>query len=421
MDKRLKKYFQSELVWVLFIALLTAISSEIKLSPFSGENFRFGLGSITFLLLLLIRPPKNFFLTGVITATIVVGFRVCMQLIFEDIQIINSLVENYPGGIYYFIYIMGFKLFHVSIFFERPLILGLIATALEIISNSIEHLLRIVLTPAIEISMNDWLLLAGVALFRSFFVVGLYSSISLKEQRKRLEENLTVGSGLYIETLYLQKSMNQIEQIMADSYELYRLLKTENRTLSKKALLIAQEIHEVKKDSQRIYSGLSEMTVMKDHDAYLLSEVITMVVDSNSKYANHLSKKVEISYSSTCDFFVAEQFLLMAILNNLVANAVEATAEYSEVKLTVEEKNLFIRFTIEDSGKGISKEDLALIFEPGFTTKFNEKGVAATGIGLSHVQEALKQLDGELNMTSKLGEGTVFTIDIPKSRIEQGE
>ena len=95
-----------------------------------------------------------------------------------------------------------------------------------------------------------------MALFRSYFVVGLYSSIIVSEQKKHMQEMLEVGSELYAETQYLQKSMNHIEQITASSHDLYRKLKKENlKELSMQALLIAQEIHEVKKDSQRILSG----------------------------------------------------------------------------------------------------------------------------------------------------------------------
>ena len=80
---------------------------------------------------------------------------------------------------------------------------------------------------------------------------------------------LEVGSELYAETLYLQKSMNHIEQITASSHDLYRKLKkTELHQLSVQALLIAQEIHEVKKDSQRILSGLTKITVRKREDTF---------------------------------------------------------------------------------------------------------------------------------------------------------
>ena len=51
-----KKFNRSNGVALVLIALLTAIASEIKVIPFNGEAFRFGLGSITFFLLILIRP-----------------------------------------------------------------------------------------------------------------------------------------------------------------------------------------------------------------------------------------------------------------------------------------------------------------------------------------------------------------------------
>lgn len=420
MKHRLKRWFQYDLVWILFIAITTALSSEIKLSPFSGEGFRLGMGAVTYLLLLIIRQPKNYLLAGTMTALIVITFRVTLQMSFANMSFIDSLVESYPGGVYYFIFILGFKWLRLYDYLNKPLILGLLASILEILSNSIEHILRVLLVPTINTEMQEWILLIIVAVFRSFFVVGLYSAVLLTEEKKRLEEKFTVGSGLYIETLYLQKSMNHIEQIMADSYELYRLLKKQdNIELSKKALYIAQEIHEVKKDSQRIYSGLSEITPLKDEAYYLLSEVLTMSIEGNQKYARHLDKEVEVSWSSSVDFLVAEQMLFMAVINNIVANAIEAIPLVGSVHVVADEVDDTIRFKVIDNGKGISTEDLAIIFEPGFTTKFNDKGVAATGIGLSHVQEAIKLMDGKINLTSAINAGTTFIIDLPKDKIEQ--
>lgn len=420
MGNRLKYFFRSDLIWIIFIALITALSSEIKLVPFSGENFRFGLGSVLFFLLLLIRSPKNYLLTAVLTSFIVVGFRVLLQSFFGDRTVVDSLIENYPGGIFYFIYVLGFKFMRLSEYGEKPLLLGIFATILEIFSNSMEHFLRILVTPTPESDVKEWLLLIAVAIFRSFFVVGIYSSVSLKEQRKRLQQQLQVGANLYIEALYLQKSMNHIEQIMADSYDLYRILKkNQNVTLSKQALQIAQEIHEVKKDYQRIYAGLSEITALETDTNYMLSEVLNMSIEGNRKYAKHLQKEVTITFTSTVDFTVIEKMLLMAIINNIIANAVESIEKQGYVQLqTVEEKE-YIQFSVRDSGKGIEAEDLAVIFEAGFTTKYSDKGVAATGIGLSHVQEAIKQLHGTINVESKRGEGTTFTIKIPRSNIEQ--
>lgn len=421
MGTRVKQLFRSEFIWIIFMAIVTALSSEIKLAPFSGESFRFALGSIMFFLLLLIRPLKNYLLTACVTSLIIVGFRVGLQSFFGDYSLGDSVIENYPGGIFYFVYVLGFKLLKLYEYAERPLLLGILATILEIVSNSLEHLLRILVIPIIDVNSSDWLLLIVVAIFRSFFAVGIFSSVSLKEQQKRLQEQLNIASNLHIEALYLQKSMNHIEQIMADSYELYRVLKKEKEvTLSKQALHIAQEIHEVKKDSQRIYAGLSELITLETEAKYLLSEVLMMSIEGNKKYAKHLNKELIITQITTVDFFVKEAMLLLAIINNIVANAVESIEQKGTIQLYLTKEDEVIRLSVSDSGKGIEIEDLKVVFEAGFTTKYSDKGVAATGIGLSHVRDAITKLGGVITVDSKLGKGTVFTIKIPQSTIEQG-
>ena len=75
-------------------------------------------------------------------------------------------------------------------------------------------------------------------------------------------------------------------------------------------------------------------------------------------------------------------------------------------------------FIIKDSGKGIPKEDISIIFEPGYTTKFNDQGVAATGIGLSHVQEIIQTLEGQIQIETS-GNGTIFQIQIPTENIRK--
>jgi len=213
--------------------------------------------------------------------------------------------------------------------------------------------------------------------------------------------------------------MNHIEQIMAESYELYRALKKEEqRKLGLKALHIAQEIHEVKKDSQRIFSSISDMTMHKTGEYYMLSDVMNLVEVANEKYGRMLGKQVMFHVEQSIDFNTNQHIPLLAILNNIVANGIEAMKDSGDIRLSVTQHGDDIQFTIEDNGKGIPKEDLDIIFEPGFTTKYNEQGVAATGIGLSHVQEVVRTLAGTIRV--ELPEkGTMFIVHIPIQMILQ--
>jgi signal transduction histidine kinase len=67
-------------------------------------------------------------------------------------------------------------------------------------------------------------------------------------------------------------------------------------------------------------------------------------------------------------------------------------------------------FSVKDTGKGIPEDKISEIFEPFYTTKDMEKGC---GLGLTIVGEIVKSYNGKIDLESKLGEGTIFTIEIP--------
>ena len=67
-------------------------------------------------------------------------------------------------------------------------------------------------------------------------------------------------------------------------------------------------------------------------------------------------------------------------------------------------------FSIEDNGAGISKDDLAHIFDLYFTTK-----AAGTGLGLAIVHNIIEAHQGEIKVESQPDQGTTFTIFLPNS------
>jgi len=101
---------------------------------------------------------------------------------------------------------------------------------------------------------------------------------------------------------------------------------------------------------------------------------------------------------------------LSIVLNNLILNAIQAIDNKGLVAIHLEEKNNEIIFQVEDSGKGISEEDLLHVFEPMFTTK-----KTGTGLGLVSVKTIVTSHGGTISVTSP---PTIFTITLPKVRIK---
>jgi PAS domain S-box-containing protein len=76
----------------------------------------------------------------------------------------------------------------------------------------------------------------------------------------------------------------------------------------------------------------------------------------------------------------------------------------------------FVAVRVADNGAGIAPETLGHIFEPFFTTKGLEKG---TGLGLSQVHGFAKQSNGEVDVDSRIGMGTAFTLYLPLAKPEE--
>lgn len=397
---------------ILFIALLTALASEISIMPFNF-SFRFGFGPIIFFLALLIKPVP-IIRAGITTGIIITLFRSFLDVLLNNDDFSQILFTHIPAGIFYIVFAFCFSFIKIERVRLRPMTLGLYGVLFEIVSNCVESLTLYILIQE-TLTFQQFGLIIIVAFLRSFFIVGFYNAITISEQKKQLQQLLSIGSGLYIETLYLQKSMQQIEQLTAQSFNLYKHLKTIDRTLSLEALSISQGIHELKKDSERIYAGLSKITTTDQHLTFLLSELLFYITEANEKYSSYLQKDITFQTTFNIDFKIHGYFTMLALINNLVANAVEAISLNGVIGIHVYRTKETTIIIVEDNGVGIKEHEIPIIFDPGYTSKYNNNGKASTGIGLSHVQAIVSQLGGSITVTSN--SATKFTISIPTDRL----
>lgn len=413
---------------IAFIALATALAGELRIAPF-GWEFRFGLGSSMFFFLLLLYRQVPYIKTGIITGIVVVIFRTFLNLILSsDIsEFLSTLLIHLPAAAYYIAFAFGMSKISENSFQKNLLYFGAIVVCIDVGANVAEIFIRYLLTNNMPISAADLLLTVVVAVIRVYFLIGLYANIRLsqlrelhKEQESRLDQMLTFGSNLYNENFYLSKMMSTIEQITASSYHLYRKLKDDHSNYDTEALEIAQQVHEIKKDTQRIRAGLNELYDSKTVREMDLTSILHHVIRGNSSYSEWLEKDITIKKEQLIEFKTDHYYPIISILNNLTANAVEAIDQKGTITIRVVEENHFISFTVKDNGNGVKEKDIPLIFEPGFTTKYSNKGTAATGIGLSHVKNICNFFNGEIKTDIKDGE-TIINIKLPAHLVKKEE
>ncbi len=106
--------------------------------------------------------------------------------------------------------------------------------------------------------------------------------------------------------------------------------------------------------------------------------------------------------------------LMEFALYNLLTNAVKYSPEETEIQLSASQAKGTYRFSVKDQGMGIAQKDLSKLGNRFFRTRHAEdSGIQGTGIGLSIVREIVSQHGGKLEVASKLGEGSCFTIVLP--------
>ncbi|ARK30029.1 Sensor histidine kinase GlnK [Halalkalibacter krulwichiae] len=420
---------------IIFMILFVPLAGEINFYPIN-ETFRVSLGPpVLFLFLLFLRNTA--IIPVFLTASVVVIFRILLDwFMLNNFNWLTSFESHYPTFFFYFTYTCLFYVMKVNRYHHSPLIIGLFGIIIELLSDFSELFVQY-LVFGMTITSASLTEMVIIALSHSFMVLGVFSMMKLyetqsreREVRKHNEHMLMLVSNLYEESIHLKKSLQNSEAITRKAYELYRGLDQDQlinsnviKSTRQQLLEIAGEVHDIKKDNQRIFAGLSKLITNESFSDYVhINELIHIIVRANEKYARLLEKEVKFSYTIEGVHSRYHIYTILSILNNVVANAVEAITDKGTIKIEAIAKQNSVEFSIEDDGVGIADKHKKLIFKPGFTSKYDLMGNPSTGIGLTFVEDMVTKLNGTVTFQSRHGnKGTVFIISLPVENLVEKE
>jgi two-component system sensor histidine kinase YcbA len=419
---------------MLLLGLITFITGQVYYYPF-GTDFRFAFSPITFAFLLMYFPDVSIVPFTVAVGLSVFSGRFMLEYFGQNTEVADIVAKHFPGGMYYIFYGLLFYFLDVRTHSENPLIIIVLLTVIDSVSNMVELAIRNQIFDDMSTTISSLLILA---LSRSFIAVSGYWSIKLynvlilkKAHYSRYLDLLIFISNLKAELFYLKKSAQDIEKAMENSYSMYMDINTLPETIDSnrlnpyksKALTLARDIHEIKKDYQRVITGIEKLLPDPGINQKMsISDIFGIIKDNSSRYIDHLGKNTKLSFSIEDNLYIAEYYSLVSILNNLIINAIDATGDKGEIKVRQYSRDGIMMIEVSDNGSGIPENNLDVIFEPGFSTKYNKlTGAMSTGLGLTHVKSMIEHLSGEISVASTVGMGTVFTIGIPNKKLGKGE
>ncbi|OQX87158.1 MAG: hypothetical protein B6D55_04205 [Candidatus Omnitrophica bacterium 4484_70.2] len=138
----------------------------------------------------------------------------------------------------------------------------------------------------------------------------------------------------------------------------------------------------------------------------IIEEGISLV-ESQARLRNI---EIERVYPEEDIIINADKTLLSQVFLNLATNSLDAISHDGKITICVEKENDFCKIEFSDTGCGISEEDIEKIFDLFYTKKREGKG---TGLGLSIVALIISKHKGKIDVESRPGVGTKFTIRLP--------
>lgn len=162
-------------------------------------------------------------------------------------------------------------------------------------------------------------------------------------------------------------------------------------------------------------SGNMKLKIQKDD----IVAFVNSICQSNFKPLIN-EKSIHFSIHVDHDSYIAnfDPDKLDKVIYNLLSNAFKYTPEHGEIAVKISfierDEQTIMRLSVSDSGNGIAEEDLPNIFKRFYISK-NADQSQSHGIGLALTYDLLVLHKGNIEVKSKIGEGSVFTIEIPVS------
>lgn len=137
------------------------------------------------------------------------------------------------------------------------------------------------------------------------------------------------------------------------------------------------------------------------------------VVKVTTRYRRLTPQPIELRLDENVPEIEADELRLTQVLENLMSNAVKYSEKHGPIEVELRAAPSSLRLSVRDHGAGISPEKLPRLFERYYRVQEGGQTVKGTGLGLFISREIIRMHGGTISVSSTVGQGTTFIIELP--------
>ena len=311
---------QKSIKELLIIGLVIALLGQIHFYPF-GTEFRITIAVIMFPFLLLYFRNLTISYAAISVAIFVLIIRTAIEVIFHNAIFETAIYKHIPASLYYICYGVIIDRLSFRAYVDKPLYFLVMISFADIASNFLELVFRnhFILKPFESILETVVLaaIIRSVITLCLYLFIKYYNLIIMKEEhQKRYNDLLVITAKMKSEIFFLKKSMQDIENAMEKSYIIYNSLNDINdidhiniEQIQSNSLGLSIQIHEIKKDYNRIVMNMEKILPAKDvANSMKISEIFNIIQGLFSRYIEGLNKDIDLSFKVKRDY-LTDKFL----------------------------------------------------------------------------------------------------------------
>jgi len=274
-----------------------------------------------------------------------------------------------------------------------------VSSAIEAMKNGAYDFLPKPFTP------DEFRLIIGRGIERRELVL---ETIALRREKEMMKEHfaavvsheLKSPLGAVQQNLYLLED-ELSEKLNNNQKELIERMKTKINDLIN---LIHTWLRVISVDVNKLKENFKKISI---------ETVISKAIENFQHQATRNDVGIDTVVTSSTIFILGDEGTLVEAIGNLLGNAIKFSRPGSQIKLFSEVIDDQAVISVNDSGVGISNEDLPYIFEDFFTGEPGLKKEKSSGLGLAITRRIIEAHDGTISVSSELSQGSTFTIKLP--------